>query len=80
MATEETIECPSCQRAVIPRLWFTGGDYMSYMKTQHICPLCGIVMYETGGGYKRGAVIATIVGVPLILFALILVLMFTIRN
>lgn len=44
---------------------------MSYMKTQHICPLCGIVMYETGGGYKRRAVIATFVIIPLLLLTVI---------
>ncbi|MBV9925641.1 MAG: hypothetical protein JOZ96_11540 [Acidobacteria bacterium] len=24
------------------------------MKTQHLCPFCGVVMYETGGGVRRG--------------------------
>jgi hypothetical protein len=80
MAMEEHIECPSCKRAVVPRLWFNGGDFMSYMKTQHICPFCGIVMYETGGGYKRVPVIATIVAFPLIIFALILLMQYFLLN
>jgi hypothetical protein len=74
MAIEDYIKCPHCERAVIPRLLFSGGDYMSYMTTQHICPFCGIVMYKTGGGYKRRAVIATVVAVILILLALIIFL------
>jgi hypothetical protein len=80
MGFETDSKCPGCQRAVIPRLWFIGGDYMSYMKTQHICPFCGIVMYETGGGYKRGAVIATIVVLPLLLLAVIIVLIYIDHN
>lgn len=50
---------------------------MSYMKTQHICPFCGIVMYETGGGYKRKAVIATVIIIPLLLLVLIVFLVYT---
>ncbi len=50
---------------------------MSYMKTQHVFPFCGIVMYETGGGDKRKAAIATIVIIPLRLLALIVVLVYT---
>jgi hypothetical protein len=52
---------------------------MTYMKTQHVCPFCGIVMYETGGGYKRKAVIATIVIIPLLLIAAIVFLVYTDR-
>jgi hypothetical protein len=77
MVIEKYIECPRCQRAVVPRLWFVGGDFMSYMKTQHVCPFCGIVMYETGGGYKRKVVIATIIIIPLLLLALIVFLVYT---
>lgn len=53
---------------------------MSYMKTQHVCPFCGIVMYETGGGYKRKAVIATIVIILLLLLAVITFLVYTDRH
>jgi len=74
MSIEEYIECPNCQRAVIPRLWLTGGDYVTYMTTQHLCPFCGVVMYETGGGIKRVPLILTIVAIPLIVLALILFL------
>lgn len=53
---------------------------MSYMRTQHVCPFCGIVMYETGGGYKRAPVIATIVGISLLLLAVIIMLIYTDTN
>lgn len=74
MSADENIKCPGCKRAVVPRLWFTGGDYMSYIKTQHVCPYCGVVMYETGGGYKRAAVIATALAAVLALLTLIVFL------
>jgi len=47
----DTIQCQHCQANGIPRLWHYRpilGGYR-YMKTQHICHICGSVMYETGG-------------------------------
>jgi hypothetical protein len=26
------------------------------MRTQHLCPFCGVVMYESGGGIRWGRV------------------------
>jgi hypothetical protein len=50
----DTVECQSCHRSGVPRLWhfspFLGE--LRYMRTQHICPLCGSVMYESGGGIR----------------------------
>lgn len=45
------ITCPSCQRDCVPRLWHyrPALSDLRYMKTQHICPFCGAVMFETGG-------------------------------
>ncbi len=48
----DSIRCSGCSRDVVPRLWHYSplfGGYIRYMITQHICPLCGVVMYETGG-------------------------------
>jgi hypothetical protein len=53
----------------LPRLWLIGGDFLKYKTTQHLYPYCGVVMYETGGTYKRGAVTAMIVIVCLLLAA-----------
>lgn len=57
MAIEEGVECPSCRRAVVPRLWLTGErNPVAYRKAQHLCPYCGVIMYETGGGVNWAAV------------------------
>lgn len=54
-----TVKCPSCQNHVQPRLWNYSPWYgfFTYMKTQHLCNLCGAVMYETGGGIRIGMLI-----------------------
>lgn len=46
-----TVPCPSCGESCKPRLWHYTPAFgaVRYMKTQHICTLCGIAMYETGG-------------------------------
>jgi hypothetical protein len=54
MKSGDGVVCPSCQREVVPRLWHYGGRTFTYMTTQHMCPYCGVVMYETGGGIHRG--------------------------
>ena len=69
METEERVRCPHCSRAVVPRLWLTGGDFLTYKTTQHLCPYCGVVMYETGGTYKRAPTIVTVVFACLVLIA-----------
>ncbi len=63
----DSIECPYCHKSSMPHLWhyrpFPAA--VRYMKTQHICRLCGNVMYETGGsmrpiGWIYGIVFLTI--------------------
>lgn len=56
------VQCPYCHRHVHPRLWHYTPWYgeFAHMKTQHICNLCGKVMYETGGGLR--IIKTTIVG------------------
>jgi ribosomal protein S27E len=49
----ETIKCNSCSANVVPRLLHYGGGLFTYLKTQHMCAICGVVMYETGGGIRR---------------------------
>jgi ribosomal protein S27AE len=72
MAENERIECPNCGRAVVPRLWLTGGDFLTYKTTQHMCPYCGVVMYETGGSYKRTQTIIAMVFVCVLLIVTLL--------
>jgi hypothetical protein len=54
MKSGDGVVCPGCQREVMPRLWHYDCGSLTYMKTQHLCPFCGVVMYETGGGVRRG--------------------------
>ena len=51
---DSRVTCQGCGRPVVPRLWHYGGGRLTYMTTQHLCPFCGVVMYETGGGVRRG--------------------------
>lgn len=44
------VKCKKCDKSSVPRLWHYGGSVFTYMKTQHICPFCGVCMYESGGG------------------------------
>lgn len=61
MAIEESVECPWCKRAVVPRLWFNEKTLITYRKVQHICPFCGSVMYKTGGGVNWTATIILLI-------------------
>lgn len=74
MAVEYHIECTHCGRAIIPRLWFYGGTLVTYNRIQHLCPFCGTVLFETGGGmmWKNLISLLIIFGVCglLILYAL----------
>lgn len=56
MVSDDLISCPRCGRRVVPRLWHYGGGALLYMRTQHLCPFCGVVMYESGGGIRWGCV------------------------
>lgn len=43
--------CEKCDERVVPRLLHSNeDDWMFFRSTQHICPLCGVTMYRTGGG------------------------------
>lgn len=51
MAVEEGVRCPACGRSVVPRLWLKNErSVVMYRTSQHLCPYCGVVMYESGGG------------------------------
>jgi predicted RNA-binding Zn-ribbon protein involved in translation (DUF1610 family) len=79
MAIEEGVRCPECGRTVFPRLLFKGErNPVAYRKAEHVCPYCGVVMYETGGGLNWWAVL-----ILLIVFgacALVLVMTFMSRR
>ena len=76
MSADNNIECPRCGHRVMPRLWHYSGGSLSHMKVQHLCPFCGVVMYETGGGMRWSCLLPLIL-IPLIvgwLFILITLL------
>jgi hypothetical protein len=73
---EERIECPSCRKQVVPRLWHV-RKRLSYLLTQHLCPFCGAVMYETGGAPRWGCIIAILIALLLLCLPAILVLIST---
>lgn len=39
---------------------------LSHMVTQHLCPFCGAVMYETGGEPRWGCIIAILIAILLL--------------
>lgn len=53
----DRIACRNCRRNIVPRLWHYGGGRLSYATTQHLCPFCGVLLYETGGGVRWGCLI-----------------------
>ena len=77
----EKVPCQFCGKSCIPKLWHYAPLFSSlstipvrYMKTQHLCPYCGGVMYESGGGL-------TFLGKLLIFFMIIpLPIMYAIDN
>ena len=50
----DTVVCKHCSRNVVPRLWHEHSD-LQHRITQHLCPLCGKIMYVTGGEPTFGA-------------------------
>ena len=52
---QKIVKCPKCSSEVIPRLWSYRDGIASHRLTEHICTICGAVMYETGGETKEGA-------------------------
>lgn len=47
-----TVQCPDCHSHVHPRLWhYKSALPFRYLKTQHLCPICGVCMYESGGQF-----------------------------
>lgn len=56
----DTVTCKHCSRNVVPRLWHKHTD-LQKRATQHLFPLCGKVMYVTGGEPNFGGWVFSIV-------------------
>ncbi len=46
---DDRIACVKCQRKIVPRLWHRPGSMIRGRTTEHLCPYCGTLQYETGG-------------------------------
>ena len=60
MAVEDTIECPRCGRSIVPRLDVYGMSPITFGRVRHVCPLCGAVAFESGGGVRWGVLITLV--------------------
>lgn len=63
MAVEDTIKCPSCGRAIVPRLNVYDATPINFGRVEHRCSLCGAVIFETGGEVRWRMVIFLLVTV-----------------
>ena len=48
--THTTVDC-ECGAKVTPSLLHHDGGFLRHRLTEHICPVCGVVMYTTGGDF-----------------------------
>lgn len=74
MVTEDRIQCPNCGRAVVPQLWVDSRNRLERPRVRHLCPFCGDLLRESGGGMDRG-MLALIIGsfcLCVLIFALLL--------
>ncbi|UTV98299.1 hypothetical protein KDW99_13620 [Marinomonas rhizomae] len=53
---DERIDCNKCGKKCTPRLWHLKGGFFLRKRIQHLCPYCGSVMYESGGGVGLGVI------------------------
>lgn len=69
----DKVQCDHCGKCSVPRLWsyrpFLSDIFiipMRYLRTQHICPFCGVCMYETGGELTlAGKIFVFFIAIPL---------------
>lgn len=78
MPASDRIECRGCGRAVVPQLMADDRNKLHRPRVTHLCPFCGAVIHESGGGRDRG-MLALIVGFSCLSLLLILLLVFTTR-
>lgn len=76
MAVEDKTECPRCRHAIVPRLNFYDGTPVTFNRVQHICPFCGAILLESGGGVRWNTLIPL-----LIMFAALgLIFLYAVNN
>ena len=61
--------CSKCNNKVMPRLWQNNMNSLTHERSnQHICPICGITMYTTGGEITFIGKLTFLLGFPFIVF------------
>lgn len=71
----DTIQCTKCSRHMAPRLWHYQNGFGRDRYTQHICPFCGHIQYETGGQMRPWAkALAWLLALPIVVHILLSVL------
>ena len=65
-----TVDC-ECGAKVTPSLLHYDGGFLRHRLTEHICPVCGAVMYTTGGDFYQSvrAMASRLVPAGLFLYA-----------
>ena len=61
------VSCKSCNNSVTPKLWHHNTrSKIKERLNEHICPVCGVTMYQTGGGFTLlGKALFFVLVVPL---------------
>jgi hypothetical protein len=77
MSVQDTIECPRCGRSIVPRLNVYDESRVTFGRVQHLCPLCGAVAFESGGGVRWGVVAALVVTIVTCLLIVVLGTIYT---
>jgi len=73
MSVQDRIECRNCGRAVVPQLWVDNRNRLEHPRFVRLCPFCGAIASESGGGINRGklALILLVFGLCLLFFLLL---------
>lgn len=72
---QSTVKCSNCGSHVIPKLWhdLPESELISNKATQHICPICGVQMYKTGGGTTIiGKIIIAMIAMAILAIAMVI--------
>lgn len=75
------VECSACNNYVIPHVNVHSPMFFAtlrYAKSQHICPTCGAVLFEDGGGFNPYSLIFPFIITPLVSMIFIVLFYFII--
>lgn len=74
MPANDRVKCVGCGREMVPQLMVDHRDRFYRPRLMHLCPFCGAILHESGGGVDKG-MLALVIGVCLFsLFFFVLVI------